>query len=544
MLEKTGVRNRSGGPRPIGWTRCEQSALTQDLPRPPSGRWKTCCWLLILGLLSIAVCLPFVRNVFLGDEGALLHGADRMLRGERIYADFFEFYPPGGFLIVESWFRVVGTSFLAGRWLAILNVVGIVCFAFLACQITSKNAPLSTVVVAAWLVMSQGSWTQVSHHSFTTFFATLTAWAMLVSIARHERQLQWPFIAGLSAGTAAMITSNCGTLAVLAGVIGFLNLRRQWLPLVVYGVGVAVVPVGLLVYASETGVLADAFNDIIEFPLYHYTAVNAVPFGFGASLQNFPLKYLFPFAAVLTVITVTFNWRVCSRDHLLVACAALGLTALAACFPRPDIYHIAYSAPVCLPLVAYCISRLIRRERPNYRNVAACAAAITLCLPPTVVLFLQAREVSAAPTVSTPRGNVAFISEPAAAIMARRIVATPSEDAYFFYPYMSLMAFLTMREDVSRYDLLMAGYSPPIHYQDACISAVQRAAWVVVDRNWTNAGTLKKWFPAIQNVRPRETMAFEGALEDGFELIAQEGTFELRRRKEGIDEKLCTGIVD
>jgi len=56
-----------------------------------------------VGLITAALCVPLIRYVWwLGDEGVLLHGAERMLRGEKIYIDFFQFLPPGGFMIMGS----------------------------------------------------------------------------------------------------------------------------------------------------------------------------------------------------------------------------------------------------------------------------------------------------------------------------------------------------------------------------------------------------------------------------------------------------------
>ena len=40
-------------------------------------------WLLLVGLIAAVLCLPFFRVVGVGDEGFLLHGAERMLRGSR-----------------------------------------------------------------------------------------------------------------------------------------------------------------------------------------------------------------------------------------------------------------------------------------------------------------------------------------------------------------------------------------------------------------------------------------------------------------------------
>jgi len=65
-------------------------------------------------LVSGALCAPFFRYVFwLGDEGVVVHGAERLLRGEALYRDFFEFLSPGNFLAVAAWMRLAGADFAA-----------------------------------------------------------------------------------------------------------------------------------------------------------------------------------------------------------------------------------------------------------------------------------------------------------------------------------------------------------------------------------------------------------------------------------------------
>src|SRR5215467_4347676 len=88
--------------------------------RPERGsRW----WLPLVGLIAVVLCVPFFRTVYgMGDEGVLLNGALRLLRGERLYADFFEFLPPGGFVLTALWFSVAGISFESARLLAILTI--------------------------------------------------------------------------------------------------------------------------------------------------------------------------------------------------------------------------------------------------------------------------------------------------------------------------------------------------------------------------------------------------------------------------------------
>ncbi len=107
-----------------------------------------------------------------------------------------------------------------------------------------------------------------------------------------------------------------------------------------------------------------------------------------------------------------------------------------------------------------------------------------------------------------------------------------------------MLAFLASREDVSGYDIFAPGYTLPSQYQDACISVVQRASWVVIDRRWTDPNIWKQVFPAMQDAQPQETKKFEQALDNGFEFVARDGTFELRRRDEGIGGTFCAGIAE
>jgi len=507
-----------------------------------SSRW----WMLLVALLAAILCMPFIRTVFGigGDEGVLLNGADRMLRGSRLYVDFFEFLPPGGFVVTKAWFSIAGISIGSARSLAILTIVGIVCFTYLACWQACKNAPLSAFLPTGWVVMSQGPWTQVSHHWLTTLFSMVAVWAALVSVEHAQRWLRWPLIAGAAAGMAAMVTPHRGALVMLAAATAFLNLRHKT-ELIVYVLGCAIAPVGLLAYVVGNHALAAAFDDVILFTAKQYMAINSLPFGSGPQT---PLTYLFPLAALLTLLVCIRDWRACLRDRLLWSCLAFALAGFLGCFPRPGIGHIAFAAPLACPLLAYCMTRLTQWWRPvwwryRYPVVVVAGVVIGLCVPSAFFFAWISQEALRAKIIPTPRGGVAIFGRPEAPELLARIAATPSGDAYFFYPLASLLPFLTAREQLSQYDLFLPGYTSPSQYKDACISVMRHATWVVIDRHWTDPNVLKRWYPAMRNTEPHETKRFEDALDSGFELVAQEGAFELRRRREGINDTVCAGIV-
>src|SRR6266705_966727 len=128
--------------------------------------------------------------------------------------------------------------------------------------------------------------------------------------------------------------------------------------------------------------------------------------------------------------------------------------------------------------------------------------------------------------------------------MLMRLAALPSGDGYFFYPYMPMLPFLSAREHISKYDVFIPGYNLPSQYQDACVSVMRHASWVVIDRKRTDPKFLKQVFPAMQDAQPREIREFERALDSNFEFVAQEGTFELRHRREGISDAVCASIAE
>jgi len=239
-------------------------------------------WLGVVAVASFSLCLPYIKvNLWLGDEGVLLHGAMRILRGERLYSDFFEFLPPGGFAITTGWVKITGVSMLSARLLAILTITGIACFTFLACSLTTNKSAFSAFIAIAWIVMTQGLWTVLNHHWFTTLFSMITVWASLKYIKNQLPIVRYPIIAGLSAGVAAMTTPTAGALAMLAGTVPYIA-RRQWRHFIYYSLASLTVPIIIFSYLFYQGSLVDFFYDSIVFMATQYSSIQGVPFANGS----------------------------------------------------------------------------------------------------------------------------------------------------------------------------------------------------------------------------------------------------------------------
>lgn len=499
-------------------------------------------WLLLVSLIAALLCAPFFRIIYImGDEGLFLHGAELMLRGKRLYADFFELMPPGSYMLTAAWFDLAGISIEAARTLAILTVVGIACFTFLACRQASRNAPLSALLVIGWVMMSQWNSMQVSHHWFTTFFSTAAAWAALASL-EQPASLRWPAVAGMAAGAATTVMQTCGALVTLAAGIAFIDWRKNRSGFAVFGLCVALMPAGVAAFLIWQHALGAAFDDIVRFALAHYTSIQHVPFGRDASIFDAPLACVFPLAALLLLLVIAADGKACLRDRRLQLSASFAVAGFLGCFPRPDIGHIGFTAPLAFPLLALCTTRLTQSLRPTYRWMIA-AAAVALCAPSAVAVAAIARTVLDAPIVTTPRGAVAFPFTRDVPKLLPRIAAIPSQDAFFFYPHLSTLSFLTAREHASKYDGFVPGYTTPAQYRDACLSAVRHASWIVTDRRFTDYRRWKQIYPSMPDAEPQETIRFEEALNRAFEPALTEGFFEVRHRRASVDDRVCGGIT-
>src|SRR5947209_4423648 len=99
----------------MSYCRQRRAAGFQNLFIPERSRHD---WLLVAIAFSASIVwhLPQFSYVQMNpDEGIVLAGADRILRGSVLYRDFFSFYTPGSYYWTALLFRVFGHCLLSAR---------------------------------------------------------------------------------------------------------------------------------------------------------------------------------------------------------------------------------------------------------------------------------------------------------------------------------------------------------------------------------------------------------------------------------------------
>ena len=132
------------------------------------------------------------------DESLILYGAKRVLLGQAVYRDFFEFLTPGSFYLYGLAFAVGGISITTARVVtALLNASTVACVYFL----TLRVAGWAESVLAALLVVTLcvPVWNMASHHWIGTALVAATA-AVLLAPRWQASTRARPAAAGALAG--------------------------------------------------------------------------------------------------------------------------------------------------------------------------------------------------------------------------------------------------------------------------------------------------------------------------------------------------------
>lgn len=490
---------------------------------------------LLVALLAALASLPFVNTVWLlADEGIWLHAAQRTMQGQVLYRDFFEFHPPVGFLLITGWLELFGSSLVSARALMMLVTAVTAWCTFTCCRITSGRPRLSATLTLIWVVAGQGMWTQVNHHWFTTMFSMIALWGVLSPGHRGTTT-----IAGMAASLAALVTTHRGGLVVLSAVAG-LVIEQQLHRLRIFVAAGLATAAAVLGYLVANGTAGTAFEQVVLYPMQHYSGIQAVPFGSFASLQLLPVLTLYPLIAILLVVGLCQDWKHLLRHRHLGTLGLFAAAGLAGSYPRPDAVHIAFAAALALPFLAALVAVAIPAGRLHL------LLSITAVLGLGMTLLPWARAAHAAhlaPQVVSAAGVIKVLPANGTAELVAHLSAMPQAQRVFFYPYDPLLPFLTGKMHPAQIDILVPEYSTPEQYRNTCSEIMKSADWVVFDRKISEPTFYRSVFPAMRDPAPPEKVAFEDAILKAFHVERSIGDFSLLRRDRASPEN-CAAIAN
>jgi hypothetical protein len=248
-------------------------------PTPPAGERAVQVAYLVIVALSL---VPFIlTSATTGDEFTPVNLALRILRGEVMYRDFFEFVPPVSRWLLVGVFKIFGPSFIAARAFQGLLLL----FATWVCYRLMRRLEVSPLLATlpGFLLLAAlyPLLPIVSYHWIVVPFWLAALWLAVWAFGR-ERDAAWVGVGTLTGLAIACMQSDGLTLLIALGIMlglgplmGDTSWRRTTWRLGALGLGLGAVIVPILAVLSLQGALLPAYKNIWVWTLTQY----AIPGG-------------------------------------------------------------------------------------------------------------------------------------------------------------------------------------------------------------------------------------------------------------------------
>jgi len=483
-------------------------------------------WLLAL-LLALALLQPlaYLHLVFLdfsvGDEGVILAGAQRILRGQEPYRDFFLFHMPGPLYLAAGWLRLFGATLASARALAwLINALLIAGLIGLA---RASRLPRSALVVILLAQIAVGfAFSPIlSHHWMANAFLALSA-ALLAASGGCERTGRL-LGSGALAGIAGVMLQDQGAYWILLVVLLLLGSggRRRWAGAGAFLLGGAAAAGPIAAYLLLRTPISRVAGMVLGVPLrlYHAHPGNRIPWGGGwlipfRQLGDFwsagevgivgastlaqgvgqtVLLIALPVAALLALLRILRLRTLGARQRwlwLVLVCFAAAPALMA--LRRPTIVNLGFAFPGALFLILWELER-VRQKRPRLAaglSLASLAAplALTAALYSLIVPYL-----GPAAAFHFPAGRLE--SEVPAERITWELLQEFNARSYrpgdtlFCYAYCSFYYFLLQIPGPTSYDNLdIARYDPEMTSRLLAELAARPPDWLLLDGRYRREG--------------------------------------------------------
>jgi hypothetical protein len=355
-----------------------------------------------------------------GDQTIFLLNAERMLHGQVMYRDFFQFTLPGTEFVYLTFFKLFGMrAWIPNVCLILLGIGLTTCMVSISRKILNQKNVLLPALL--FLVCSYHAMLNATHHWFS-----LLAMLAAIAVVIDARSIPRVALAGMFSGVAALFTHAEGLMCFL-GLACFLVWERHWTH---ENKTVAVKMFSLFSafcatlavtcgYAIIHGGLANLWNCVVVFTLRYYsTDINANTPLIYLSFPGVPpwshlptlLVWLFiyavvPFAYVLFLVRY---WRRRPGDGTepwdkLMLLNIVGWFLFLGTASSPSIMRLAAESP---PAVILLVWLLETRSGNNYAPIKLLwAFGLTLAIAEPWVTNARPEYV-----LNLPAGRVAFSS--------------------------------------------------------------------------------------------------------------------------------------
>ncbi|HPC78274.1 MAG TPA: glycosyltransferase family 39 protein, partial [bacterium] len=251
-------------------------------------------FVLIISILFLYGSINISYNMY--DEGIVVYGASRILKGDIPYRDFWTMYAPGQFYTVAFLFKIFGENLFVSRvYSATVNLLIVLLVYFIVKKVSDERlALLSMVLSTLWM----GGW-GLFYSSPTpsgTFWSLLGIYFVIDFLSTEK--VSSLFTGGIITGIGAIFRHDIGGYTFIASTIvilfyAYLKISDRSIKdtIKLWGRYLAGTVAGFLPFAIYFLVnvpFGEIIYDLIIFPGKVFLRVRDLPYpGFGFNLYSF-----------------------------------------------------------------------------------------------------------------------------------------------------------------------------------------------------------------------------------------------------------------
>jgi Dolichyl-phosphate-mannose-protein mannosyltransferase len=336
----------------------------------------------VLILLLVYMMYLSTRGLSVYDEGLICYGAERVLRGDIPYRDFWTAYGPGQYYLLAGVFKIFGASLLVARiyCVSVEWIVAILAYSISRSLTGPVGGVLSCVAVAVWLSCDR----TVLYPVIPTLAFALAGFLCLAHSSAIPRNV---FLAGLLAGCATVVRHDLGVYTFVSQGVIVLGQRfvgpvigsekplfrpaGELKRFIIYATGASAVVLPVFLALSQAVPRQMLYEIFVDFPFRIYPQFRSVPFprpqdflmmgvhGLQPMISSvyslaiygaiYGLPLLILSASGVSLLAIRLRNRPHNADWLAAGLVSFGVAVFLSVRVRPDVAHMVL--PMVTPLI-------------------------------------------------------------------------------------------------------------------------------------------------------------------------------------------------
>ena len=453
---------------------------------------KKILFLIILLIINAAYYLPIMKSPLAPyDEGVIIVGAERVMKGQVPYKDFLTVYGPAQIYTLAALFKTFGITTTVERIydIAIKSLLSLFIFLIIRLLSSNKTAIVGWIMSLVWIEYSY-------FHAYPVYPAILFTFICIYCLLLHMKQdnLFYVVLGAVSMVCAILFRHDLGGLAAVAIALVLLlqkimGRQKSWSPLICYIATGVITAMPAIIYFVVASDIEAIFNDLILIPLDMVGTQQRLPYP-PLSRYNLPF-FVFPFVLLAGVITFFISLKGKMGNTVvygILLISLVGIVFINQLWGRSDTIHllpVALAGILLAPILFHVLSSMLSLNSRLYWVffvLFIITFAITLSKPINKkMLFLPNNYNIAVVNPDIERAKYPFIPQDYKKVVSY-IKKYTSKDDYIYVGVKNhdqfvfndaIFYFLSERKSATKYHELNPGHTTTLEIQEEMVEEIR-----------------------------------------------------------------------